>query len=49
MTGTLGLANGGTGATTAAAGRANLGVAKIYWFADEPSDWTTNDIWFKIL
>ena len=49
VTGTLGLANGGTGATTAAAGRANLGAAKIYWSADEPSDWTTSDIWFKIL
>ena len=49
VTGTLGLANGGTGATTAAAGRANLGAAKIYWSANEPSDWTTNDIWFKIL
>ena len=49
VTGTLGLANGGTGATTAAAGRANLGAAKIYWSANEPSDWTTSDIWFKTL
>lgn len=49
VTGTLGLANGGTGATTAAAGRANLGATKVYWSASEPSDWTSNDVWFQIL
>ena len=49
VTGTLGLANGGTGATTAAAGRANLGAAKVYWSANEPSDWTANDMWLQII
>lgn len=49
VTGTLGLANGGTGATTAAAGRANLGAAKVYWSAAEPSDWTANDMWLQII
>lgn len=49
VTGTLPLANGGTGATTAAAGRANLGAAKVYWSEAEPTDWTINDMWLQII
>lgn len=49
VTGTLLISNGGTGAATAAAARANLESTKIYWSANEPSDWTVNDIWFQIV
>ena len=49
VTGILLISNGGTGATTTAAARANLESTKIYWSVDEPSDWTVNDIWFQII
>lgn len=49
VTGTLLISNGGTGAATAAAARANLESTKIYWSVNEPSDWTVNDIWFQIV
>lgn len=49
VTGTLALGNGGTGATTAAAARTNLGAAHIYWAESEPSSWTVNDMWFQIV
>ena len=49
VTGTLLISNGGTGATTTAAARANLESTKIYWSVNEPSDWTVNDIWFQII
>lgn len=49
VTGTLGLANGGTGATTAEEGRANLGATKVFCSSDEPDNWTSNDMWLHIV
>ena len=48
VSGTLGLANGGTGATSASAARANIGAAKVFYSADEP-DWNVGDVWFQIV
>lgn len=49
VTGTLPLTNGGTGGTTADEARTNLGATKIYRSSTEPTNWTTNDIWFQLV
>lgn len=49
VSGTLGLANGGTGATSAEEGRANLGATKVFCSSVEPDNWTSNDMWLHIV
>ena len=48
-TGVLGLAYGGTGASTAANARRNLGVPTISYGSDDPSGGNDGDIYFKII
>lgn len=45
--GTLALARGGTGGSTAASARTNLGAVNLVCSSSEPSSQNTGDIWFK--
>ena len=47
ITGTLAVSKGGTGSTTAAGGRFNLGVVGFVCQSTEPSGQNNGDIWFK--
>lgn len=47
--GTLALARGGTGGTTAAAARTNLGVINIQVSASQPTNQAAGDLWFQTL
>lgn len=47
ITGTLAVSKGGTGSTTAAGGRFNLGAVGFVCQSTEPSGQNNGDIWFK--
>ena len=47
VTGTLGIGNGGTGATTAAAARTKLGFSGIVVSSTEPTTQNTNEFWLR--
>lgn len=47
ITGTLAVSKGGTGSTTAAGGRSNLGAVGFVCQSTEPSGQNNGDIWFK--
>lgn len=47
VTGTLALGNGGTGATSAAAARTNLGITGIAVSSTEPTSQNTNEFWLQ--
>lgn len=47
VTGTLGIGNGGTGATTAAAARTKLGFSGIVVSSSEPTTQNTNEFWLR--
>lgn len=47
ITGTLAVSKGGTGSTTAAGGRSNLGAVGFACQSIEPSGQNNGDIWFK--
>lgn len=47
ITGTLAVAKGGTGSTTAAGGRAGLGAVGFVCQKSEPSGQNNGDLWFK--
>ena len=47
ITGTLAVSKGGTGSTTAAGGRSNLGAVGFVCQSAEPSDQNNGDLWFK--
>lgn len=47
ITGTLAVSKGGTGSTTAAGGRSNLGAVGFVCQSTEPSGQNNGDLWFK--
>lgn len=47
ITGTLAVSKGGTGSTTAAGGRSNLGAVGFVCQSAEPSGQNNGDLWFK--
>lgn len=47
ITGTLAVSKGGTGSTTAAGGRSNLGAVGFVYQSAEPSGQNNGDLWFK--
>lgn len=47
ITGTLAVSKGGTGSTTAAGGRSNLGAVGFVCQSSEPSGQNNGDLWFK--
>ena len=49
ITGTLAITNGGTGATTAAKARTNLGVINIQVSSSQPTNQSNGDLWFETI